>query len=152
MFVLKAVDFNEEKVVIYREIKWQEGSKERKSDKDNNFPNLILILADDLGFNDVSSYGLKGVAGTDLRTHHIDFIGNDGVKFMNGYTTSATCAPSRAGHMSGRYPSRFGFENAPLPGIMVPMFQKVINYLWPRGEAYYNIVPSLPDCDESDQK
>jgi len=150
--IKKALNLMNGKVAKYREIKWQQGPNEKISDKDNNSPNIILILADDLGFNDVSSYGDEGVAGTDLKTPHIDSIGKDGVKFMNGYTTSSTCAPSRAGLMSGRYPSRTGYEYTPMPGFMTPLFTTVANYFWPRGEAYYNVVPPSPNCDQSDPK
>ena len=132
--IKKALNLKNGKVAKYREIQWQQGPKEKTSDKDNNSPNIILILADDLGFNDVSSYGDEGVTGTDLKTPHIDSIGKDGVKFMNGYTTSSTCAPSRAGLMSGRYPSRTGYEYTPMPGIMTPLFTTVTNYFWPRGK------------------
>ncbi|WP_310497974.1 sulfatase-like hydrolase/transferase [Sandarakinorhabdus sp.] len=73
-------------------------------------PNIILIVADDLGFNDVSITG-TGVAGT--ATPNIDAIGHEGVVFANGYAGNATCAPSRAALMSGRYATRFGYEFTP---------------------------------------
>jgi arylsulfatase A-like enzyme len=80
-------------------------------------PNIILIMADDLGFNDLSLTG-AGVAG--VATPNIDAIGQGGVIFANGYAGNATCAPSRAALMTGRYPTRFGYEFTPtdtrLPG------------------------------------
>ena len=77
-------------------------------------PNIIVILADDLGFNDVSFYG-GGTAHGAVKTPNIDSIGHDGVNFPAGYAGNATCAPSRAAIMTGRYPTRFGFEFTPTP-------------------------------------
>ena len=51
-----------------------------------NAPNIIYILADDLGYGDVSAYG-KGT----LNTPNIDKLANEGIRFNNGYATSATC-------------------------------------------------------------
>ena len=73
-------------------------------------PNIILIMADDLGINDISLTG-TGVAG--VKTPNIDAIGQQGVTFANGYAGNATCAPSRAALMTGRYPTRFGYEFTP---------------------------------------
>lgn len=68
-------------------------------------PNVILILADDLGVCDVSMYECRGIP-----TPHIDSIARNGVKFTNGYVTAPVCSPSRAGLLTGRYQHRFGFE------------------------------------------
>ncbi len=73
-------------------------------------PNIILIMADDVGYNDVTITG-SGAGG--VATPNIDAIGNDGVVFSNGYAGNATCAPSRAALMTGRYPTRFGYEFTP---------------------------------------
>ena len=64
-------------------------------------PNIIIIYADDLGYGDVSSYGV----GT-LETPNIDKIANNGVRFTNGNASSATCSPSRYALMTGIYPFR----------------------------------------------
>jgi arylsulfatase A-like enzyme len=77
-------------------------------------PNVVFILADDMGFNDITFNG-GGVARGAVPTPNIDSIGHDGVSFANGYAGNATCAPSRAAIMTGRYPSRFGFEFTPAP-------------------------------------
>ncbi|MBL6851783.1 MAG: sulfatase-like hydrolase/transferase [Alphaproteobacteria bacterium] len=77
-------------------------------------PNVVFILADDLGFNDPSFNG-GGVAGGTMPTPHIDAISHQGVTFTNGYAGNATCAPSRAAIMTGRYATRFGFEFTPAP-------------------------------------
>lgn len=71
-------------------------------------PNLIVILADDLGFGDV---GFNGC--TDIPTPNIDAIARRGVQFTSGYVTFSVCSPSRAGLMTGRYPQRFGHERNP---------------------------------------
>ena len=71
-------------------------------------PNLIVIMADDLGYNDV---GFNGC--TEIPTPGIDSIAQNGVKFTNGYTSYSVCGPSRAGFMTGRYQQRFGFERNP---------------------------------------
>ncbi|MCH8148764.1 MAG: sulfatase-like hydrolase/transferase [Planctomycetes bacterium] len=68
-------------------------------------PNIVLIFADDLGYADTGIYG-----SADIPTPNIDAIGKQGVKFTNAYVTAASCSPSRAGLMTGRYQQRFGFE------------------------------------------
>ncbi|MFN0160048.1 MAG: sulfatase-like hydrolase/transferase [Burkholderiales bacterium] len=68
-------------------------------------PNVVVILADDMGYGDLSSYGSELV-----ETRHIDSIGRDGVRFTAGYSSAPLCSPSRAGLVTGRYQQRFGFE------------------------------------------
>jgi arylsulfatase A-like enzyme len=68
-------------------------------------PNLVLILSDDLGYGDISVYGSKSIP-----TPHIDALASGGTRFTSAYVTAASCSPSRAGLMSGRYQQRFGFE------------------------------------------
>ena len=77
-------------------------------------PNIILIVADDLGFNDITAHG-GGVAKGTVPTPNIDSLAKNGVDFLAGYSGNATCAPSRAAMMTGRYPTRFGFEFTPTP-------------------------------------
>jgi len=77
-------------------------------------PNVVFILADDMGFNDITFNG-GGVANGAVPTPNIDSIGREGVSFANGYAGNATCAPSRAAIMTGRYATRFGFEFTPAP-------------------------------------
>ena len=71
-------------------------------------PNVIVILADDLGKTDISLYGSPHV-----HTPHIDALGEEGVVFSEAYCTSPICAPSRASLLTGRYQQRFGFELQP---------------------------------------
>ena len=75
-------------------------------------PNVVVILADDLGWNDLTFNG-GGVAGGAVPTPRINSIGEDGVTFTQAYAGDATCAPSRAAIMTGRYATRFGFEFTP---------------------------------------
>ena len=89
---------------------WQEGPIEK--DSSDTRPNIILILADDLGFNDISFYN-GGAGSGSLMTPNIDQIAFDGVIFENGYAANAMCAQSRASIMTGRYSTRFGFEFTP---------------------------------------
>ena len=77
-------------------------------------PNIILIVADDLGYNDIT-YSGGGVANGAVPTPNIDSIAKDGASFSQSYSGNATCAPSRAAMMTGRYATRFGFEFTPVP-------------------------------------
>jgi len=72
-------------------------------------PNVIVILVDDMGFNEVSSYG-GGKGNGQFKTPHIDQLAADGVLCRNGYVTTAVCAASRASLLTGRNSTRFGFE------------------------------------------
>ncbi|HEY5754406.1 MAG TPA: sulfatase-like hydrolase/transferase [Steroidobacter sp.] len=67
-------------------------------------PNIIVIVADDLGYADISAYGNR------IPTPNIDRIGAEGIKFTDAYAAAPVCSPSRAGLQTGRYPDRFGFE------------------------------------------
>lgn len=73
-------------------------------------PNIVIIYLDDLGYGDLSAYG-----ATALKTPNIDVLANEGIKFTNGYATSATCTPSRYAMLTGVYPWR-NKEAKILPG------------------------------------
>ena len=90
---------------------WSEGPE---LDRQDDRPNIILILADDMGYNDISSHN-GGAADGSLKTIHIDALSNSGILFSRGYAANATCAPSRASIMTGRYPTGFGYEFTPVP-------------------------------------
>ncbi|MBT31983.1 MAG: arylsulfatase [Thalassobius sp.] len=76
----------------------------------SSLPNIVIIYLDDLGYGDVGAYG-----STELKTPNIDKLANGGIRFTNGYATSATCTPSRYALLTGVYPWRN--ENAKiLPG------------------------------------
>jgi arylsulfatase A-like enzyme len=95
-----------------QDIVWAKGPD--KAPKGKRKPNIILIVADDLGYNDLTFEG-GGVAGGTVPTPNIDSIAREGVSFAQGYTGHGTCAPSRAALMTGRYGTRFGFEFTPTP-------------------------------------
>ena len=98
-----------------QEVPWaQAPTAERSADPR---PNVVLIVADDLGWNDLSFNG-GGIAGGSVPTPHINSLAAEGVNFVNGYAGQGTCAPSRAMLMTGRYGSRFGFEYTPTPAGM----------------------------------
>ncbi|MEZ6121505.1 MAG: sulfatase-like hydrolase/transferase, partial [Pirellulaceae bacterium] len=71
-------------------------------------PNIVIIMADDLGYRDVSCYGC-----IDFKTPHIDALAADGIRMTNGYVSHPYCSPSRAGLITGRYQQRFGHEHNP---------------------------------------
>lgn len=85
-------------------------------------PNIILIVADDLGWGDLSCYPQNPAWGEDVRisTPHLDRLARDGVRFTQAYATGMVCAPSRAGLLTGVHQQRFGYYGfeetlAPLP-------------------------------------
>ncbi|WMI65966.1 sulfatase-like hydrolase/transferase [Aestuariibaculum sp. YM273] len=94
--------------------------------KERTSPNLIVILADDLGYGDVGFNGCK-----DIPTPNIDRIASQGVKFTNGYVSYAVCGPSRAGLITGRYQDQFGFSRNPLftpndPEMGLPLTEETL--------------------------
>jgi len=68
-------------------------------------PNILLILADDLGFEDL---GFQN--SPDIKSPHLDHLAASAIRFTDGHTTASVCSPSRAGLMTGRYQQRFGHE------------------------------------------
>jgi arylsulfatase A-like enzyme len=76
-------------------------------------PNVIVILADDLGYTDI---GAQGIAN-DVKTPNIDALAAGGARFTNAYVSCPVCSPSRAGFLTGRYQERFGHEHNPAPEL-----------------------------------
>ena len=105
-------------------IPWGKGPQEARSEPKQRLPNIVLIVADDLGYNDISTFG-GGVAGGRVQTPHIDQLAEQGAVFNQSYAGNATCAPSLAMIMTGRYPTRTGFEFTPMPSGMGPMVSMV---------------------------
>ena len=66
-------------------------------------PNVVLILADDLGWGDLGSYGNRR-----FRTPNLDRLASEGARFTSFYVPAPICAPSRAGLLTGRFPARVG--------------------------------------------
>ncbi len=92
------------------------GKATKGANKTTKSPNIIVIMCDDLGYEDVS-FNLYETKAGEVNTPNIDKIANEGVKFTAGYTTYSVSGPSRAGFMTGRYPQRFGFESNPLTDV-----------------------------------
>lgn len=69
-------------------------------------PNIVLVLADDLGYGDLGCYG------GDAQTPHLDRFAKEGIRFTNCYSAGAVCSPSRSGLMTGRTPTRLGIHTA----------------------------------------
>jgi arylsulfatase A-like enzyme len=101
-------------------------------------PNVIVFLSDDVGWGE---FGFQGC--NDIPTPNIDSIAKNGVKFTSGYVAATVCSPSRAGLMTGRYPTRFGHEfnggddqgrpnnltfGLPLTEILFPQRMKALGY------------------------
>ncbi len=86
-------------------------------------PNIIYIMADDLGYADLSCYGRK-----DYQTPHLDKLASQGVKLMNAYAGGALCTPTRTSFMTGRYPAR-----TPV-GLMEPL-------RWGRKDSLVGLTP-----------
>ena len=104
------------------------GSPARTLSQDRR-PNLLFILADDLGYGDVSAYGRS-----DYKTPNIDHLIAGGVRFTNAYTAASTCTPTRVAFMTGRYPQRSA------PNLQMPM-----GWGPPAGERpKYGLSPSIP--------
>ena len=125
--LLALVKFQSERefdIAPYREVPWQAGPAVAEAGE--RPPNIILILADDLGYNDISTFG-GGIAGGRLQTPNIDQLAADGAIFEQAYAGNATCAPSRAMIMTGRYPTRTGFEFTPTPTGMGPAVSLIMN-------------------------
>jgi arylsulfatase B len=90
-------------------------------------PNVVFIVADDLGYGELGSYG-----GREIPTPHLDSLAAGGVRFTQGYVTASYCAPSRAALLTGRYQTRFGYEGNPTgalnadPRIGLPATERTV--------------------------
>ena len=107
-------------------IEWENGPISRSNFK----PNIIVVLVDDLGFNQISSYG-GGMANGKFKTPNIDKLASDGVLCTNGYSSSPVCSPSRASLLTGRFATRFGYEFTPTTSSMM----KAVNVFSKKNEV-----------------
>lgn len=98
-------------------VAWDKGPDTPSAPVAQRPPNVIVILADDLGINDVSTHG-GGYAAEKVGTPNIDDLANQGVRFDRGYSAAAVCTVARAALLTGRFPWRFGVEYTPTPGAM----------------------------------
>jgi arylsulfatase A len=73
-------------------------------------PNIVVILADDLGYGDIGTFG-----ATDIRTPNIDGLATNGIKLTSFYSASPVCSPTRAALITGRYPRRLGIDHVFFP-------------------------------------
>lgn len=78
--------------------------------KKSSRPNIVVILADDLGYGDIGSFG-----ATDIRTPNIDNLAKNGLKLTSFYSSSPVCSPTRAALITGRYPRRLGIDHVFFP-------------------------------------
>jgi len=90
-------------------------------EKTTNRPNIFMILVDDLGYGDLSSYGAK-----DMRTPNIDKLMASGMRFDNFYANCPVCSPTRASLLTGRYPDLVG-----VPGVIRTHLTNNWGYLAP---------------------
>lgn len=81
-----------------------------KSKPQRRRPNIVLVLADDLGYSDLSCFG-----NTVIQTPNLDRLASEGTRFTQFYMTSPVCSPSRAALMTGHYPQRYGIHHADVP-------------------------------------
>ncbi|MEY4670832.1 MAG: Arylsulfatase [Pseudomonadota bacterium] len=123
-----------------RPIPWQQGPDKAAQPIDQRPPNVVFILLDDLGINDLTVTG-TGVAGGRVPTPNIDRLAASGAQFTQAYSGSATCAVSRAQIITGRYPTRTGFEYTPTPPRMGRIVKMVADDI--RGD----LPPVIYDAD-----
>src|SRR3990167_113543 len=131
-------------------IAWQQGPEKATLPAGERPPNIIFILVDDLGINDLSTFG-GGVADGRVPTPNIDALAARGAIFSTAYSGTGTCAPSRAMLMTGRYPTRTGFEFTPTPNGMariVSMFANDQDSGLPKVHVDRKAAASAPDFQE----
>ncbi|MYD99058.1 MAG: sulfatase-like hydrolase/transferase [Gammaproteobacteria bacterium] len=122
VFALPRVQDWRDPIAANRPVEWQPGPEQAGTPPGDRPPNVIVILADDLGYNDISLTN-GGAADGSLETPNIDSIAANGVVFTNGYAGNAVCSPSRAALMTGRYSTRFGLEFTPIFRVGVRLFE-----------------------------
>lgn len=83
-------------------------------------PNIVFILADDLGYGDLACYNER----SKIATPHLDRLARSGIRFTNAHTPSAVCTPTRYGLLTGRYAWRTRLESGVLDGIDPPLIEK----------------------------
>ncbi len=150
LYLVATVARDSTRVAPNRAIVWDRGPETAAAPIDQRPPNIVVILADDLGINDISFFG-GGVAGGRVPTPQIDSLAREGVSFDVGYAGNATCAPSRAAIMTGRYPTRFGFEFTPTPKGMGRILELFYNDGTRPHELLYDPQAAADQPDFKDQ-
>ncbi len=147
--ILLYASYKKPHVAANHAVVWNEGPATPAAPPGQRPPNVVVILADDMGFNDITVNG-GGVANGAVPTPNIDGIAHAGVMLTNGYAGDATCAPSRAAIMTGRYATRFGFEFTPAP----VSFARVITAMAAKADPntppifHEDVVENMPPLDK----
>ncbi|MCC7268370.1 MAG: sulfatase-like hydrolase/transferase [Caulobacteraceae bacterium] len=126
-------NLGKEKVGPTQEVVWSQGPATPAPGE--RPPNVVVILADDLGINDISTFG-GGVAQGLVPTPNIDALAASGAIMPQAYSGTAACAPSRAMLMTGRYPTRHGFEFTPTPNGM----QRILTLFYNDGTRPHEMI------------
>jgi arylsulfatase A-like enzyme len=125
------------KIIPYQEVEWLR--KEVPSESINpELPNIVVIIADDLGFNDLSG-------GAGALTPHIDSIRHGGVSFTQSYAGHATCSPARASLLTGRYPNRFGYESLAVSALLSWTISRPNRSIPRQPVFHYDKLSQVPD-------
>lgn len=134
----------------FQEMTWESGPAASVPASERP-PNIVIILVDDLGWNDLTWNG-GGLADGTVPTPQIDSIAAEGVQFTAGYAGNATCAPSRAALLTGRYPPRFGFESTPAPAAMGKLLSQLMSRNTFEGQPptlfHEDRMPEVPPMEE----
>ena len=139
--VLNRAEAAKEYIAPHEPIVWQAGPSEPIPSDEDRPPNIVFILLDDFGYNDLSTFG-GGVADGSVPTPNIDRLAAEGAIFSQAYSGTGTCAPSRAMLMTGRYPTRTGFEFTPTPDGMSNVIATIAN-----GRDRPHVPPVNPNRD-----
>jgi arylsulfatase A-like enzyme len=113
-------------IAPYEPVAWMPGPAAAVTAPADRPPNIVFILVDDLGINDLTTFG-GGLAGGRVATPNIDALAARGANFSTAYSGTGTCAPSRAMLLTGRYPTRTGFEYTPTPNGMGRIVTMIAN-------------------------
>ena len=139
--VLNRAEAAKEYIAPHQPVTWQAGPNEPSEPDENRPPNIVFILLDDFGYNDLSTFG-GGVADGRVPTPNIDRLAAEGAIYTQAYSGSGTCAPSRAMLMTGRYPTRTGFEFTPTPDGMSNVIATIAN-----GRSRPHVPKVIPNRD-----
>src|SRR5262245_60104285 len=99
-------------------------------------PNVVFLLADDLGWGDLSCHGSPFI-----KTPHLDQLARAGTDFRCFHVTSPVCSPSRTGFMTGRFPARFGIHAA-IGGISKNIDFNQVDWLDPKADTLPRLLKS----------